>query len=294
MKNITLRDLPGIYHTIDPNDLLLNFVVEQIEVASKASAIILPTFDALESDVLNALSTMFPKLYSIGPLEFFLDQISDNRFESFHCNLWKEEFECLKWLDSQEPNSVLYVNFGSVIVMRYNQLVELAWGLANSKKKFLWVIRPDLVEGETLLVPQEIVEEVKDRALMVSWCPQEKVLKHKAVAGFLSHCGWNSTIESIINGVPMICCPFFNDQILNCKYICSEWNFGMKMDSENVTRDEVEKLVVELMDGEKGKEMKNKAIEWKKMAEEATNINGSSSLNLDKLVSEVLLFKSLG
>ncbi|CAJ2649078.1 unnamed protein product [Trifolium pratense] len=295
MKNITLRDLPGIFHTTDPNDLVLNFVAEQIEAASKASAIILPTFDALESDVLNELSTMFPKLYTIGPLELFHDQISENNgFESIKCNLWKEESECLKWLDSQEPNSVLYVNFGSVINMRHNQLVELAWGLANSKKKFLWVIRPDIVKdgSETLLVPQEIVEETKDRGLMVGWCPQEKVLKHKAVGGFLSHCGWNSTIESISNGVPLICCPFFNDQILNCKYIWSEWKFGMVMDSDNVTRDEVEKLVVELIEGEKGKEIRRKAIEWKKMAIEATNVDGSSSLNLEKLVSEVLLFKS--
>lgn len=294
MKNITLRDLPGIYRTTDPNDILLDFVVEQIEEASKAYAIILPTFDALEPEVVNALSTMFPRLYTIGPLELLLDETSNNRFESIKCNLWKEESECLKWLDSKEPNSVLYVNFGSVIVMKPQQLVELAWGLANSKKNFLWVIRPDLVEGEESIVPKEILIETKERGLMVSWCPQEEVLRHSAVAGFLSHCGWNSTIESISNGVPLICCPFFNDQILNCRYICSEWKFGMDMNSHDVKRDEVEKLVVELMQGEKGMEMKKNAIEWKKLAEEATTntTNGSSFLNLEKLVSEMLLFKS--
>ncbi|TKY45711.1 7-deoxyloganetin glucosyltransferase [Spatholobus suberectus] len=264
MKNITLRDLPGIYRTTDPNDILLDFVVEQIEAASKASAIILPTFDALEHDVLNALSTMFPKLYTIGPLELLLDQTSESIFDSIKCNLWKEESECLKWLDSEEPNSVLYVNFGSVIVMRHHQLVELAWGLSNSKKKFLWVIRPDLVEGEASILPPEIVAETKGRGLLVGWCPQDQVLKHPAVAGFLTHCGWNSTLESITNG----------------------------MDSDNVTRDEVEKLVKELLEGEKGKEMKKKAIEWKKMAEEATNTNGSSFLNLEKLVDGLMLFKS--
>ncbi|XP_061371898.1 7-deoxyloganetin glucosyltransferase-like [Gastrolobium bilobum] len=292
MKNITLRDLPGIYRTTDPNDILLDFVVEQVEAASKASAIILPTFDALEPDVLNALSTMFPKLYSVGPLELLLDQTSESRFESIKCNLWKEESECLKWLDSQEPNSVLYVNFGSVIVMSPQQLVEFAWGLANSKKNFLWVIRPDLVKGEASIVPPEIVAEIKDKGLMVGWCPQEEVLKHPSVAGFLTHCGWNSTLESICNGVPLICCPFFNDQILNCRYICGEWAFGMEMNGDNVKRDEVEKLVRELIRGEKGKEMKKKAIEWKKLAEEATNTNGSSFLNLEKLVNEVLLFKN--
>ena len=289
MKNITLRDLPGIYRTTDPNDKLLHFVVKQIEAASKASAIILPTFDALEADVRNALATMFPKLYTIGPLELLLDQTSESKFESIKCNLWKEESECLKWLDSQEPNSVLYVNFGSVIVMKPQQLVELAWGLANSKRKFLWVIRPDLVQGEASIVPAEIVSETKERGLMVGWCPQEQVLKHPAVAGFLTHCGWNSTLESISNGMPLICCPFFNDQTLHCRYICVEWAFGMEMDSDNVKRDEVEKLARELMKGEKGKEIKRKAIEWKELAEQATNTDGSSFLNLEKLVNEVLL-----
>jgi len=292
MKDITLRDLPGIYRTTDPNDILLDFVVEQIEATSKASAVILPTFDALEHDVLDALFTMFPKLYTIGPLELLLDQTSESKFDSIRCNLWKEESECLKWLDSQQPNSVLYVNFGSVIVMRHQQLVELAWGLSNSKKKFLWVIRPDLVEGEAPILPPEIVEETKDRGLLVGWCPQDQVLKHPAVAGFLTHCGWNSTLESITNGIPLICCPFFNDQILQRKYICREWACGMEMDSDNVMREEVEKLVNELLEGEKGKEMKKNAMEWKKKAQEATNTSGSSFLNLEKLVNEVLLSKS--
>ncbi|KAK7328201.1 hypothetical protein VNO77_22303 [Canavalia gladiata] len=291
MKNITLRDLPGIYRTTDPKDILLDFVVEQIEAASKASAIILPNFEALEHDVLSALSTMFPKLYIIGPLELLLDPTSESRFESIKCNLWKEEFECLKWLDSKEPDSVLYLNFGSVIVMRHQQLVELAWGLVNSKKNFLWVIRPDLVEGEASILPPEIVAETKDRGLTVGWCPQEQVLKHPALAGFLTHCGWNSTLESISNGVPLICCPFFNDQILNCKYICGEWAFGVDMDSD-VKRDQVEELVRELIEGEKGKEIRRKAIEWKKMAKEATNTNGSSLMNLEKLVNELRLFIS--
>ncbi|MED6168757.1 hypothetical protein PIB30_014446 [Stylosanthes scabra] len=293
MKNIALRDLPGIYHTTDPHDKLLDFVVEQIEAASRASAILLPTFDALETDVLIALSTMFPKVYTIGPMELLLDhhQTSDSesKFESINCNLWKEESECLKWLDSLEHNSVLYVNFGSVIVMKPQQVVELAWGLANSKKKFFWVIRPDLVEGEASIVPQDFVSETKERGLMVSWCQQEQVLKHHAVAGFLTHCGWNSTLESIPNGVPLLCCPFFNDQTLNCKYACDEWGFGMMMNSDDVKRDLVEKLVKELLEGQKGKQLKTTAMKWKKLAQEAANTDGSSFLNLEKMVNEVLL-----
>lgn len=94
-------------------------MAEQIEATSEAWVVILPTFDALEHDMLDALSTMFPKLYTIGPLELHLNQTSKSKFGSMRCNLWKEECECLKWLDSQQPNSVLYVNFGSVKASPY-------------------------------------------------------------------------------------------------------------------------------------------------------------------------------
>lgn len=295
MKNISLRDLPGIYRTTDPKDALLDFVAQQIEAASKASAVILPTFDALEPQVLNPLSSMYPKLFTIGPLDLLLENQtatqSKNDSESIKCNLWKEESECLKWLDSKEPSSVLYVNFGSVIMMKPQELIELACGIANSKQNFLWVIRGDLVIGGEAILPREFYEETETRGMILGWCPQEEVLKHKSVGGFLSHCGWNSTFESISNGVPLICCPFFNDQILHRKYVCTEWGLGMEMDSENVRRDEVEKLVREMIIGEKGMKLREKARLWKKMAKEATQAGESSFLNMEKLVNEVLLVR---
>ena len=114
--------------------------------------------------------------------------------------------------------------------MRPEQVIELAWGLANSKQNFMWVIRGDLViNGGNLntILPKEITEEIKERSLILGWCPQEEVLKHPAIGGFLSHCGWNSTIESISNGVPMICCPFFNDQMLHRRFVSREWGCGL-------------------------------------------------------------------
>lgn len=117
-----------------------------------------------------------------------------------------------------------------------------------------------------------------------------KVMKHPAIGGFLTHCGWNSTIESISNGVPMICWPFFAEQQTNCRYICIEWGIGMEIDTD-VNREEVEAQVREMMDGKKGKMMKRKALEWKKKAEEAVVIGGSSYLNFEKLVNDILLRK---
>lgn len=108
--------------------------------------------------------------------------------------------------------------------MTPQQMVEFAWGLANSEKTFLWIIRPDLS-----VLPAEFVEATKERGLLASWCQQEEVLKHPAIGGFLTHSGWNSTIESVCSGVPMVCWPFFAEQQTNCRYVWSEWELGWKL-----------------------------------------------------------------
>jgi hypothetical protein len=168
------------------------------------------------------------------------------------------------------------------------QLTEFGWGLANSKHPFLWIIRPDLVVGESAILPPEFLAETRDRGLIASWCPQEEVLNHPSIGGFLTHCGWNSIIESVCAGVPMLCWPFFGDQQLNCRYSCNEWGIGMEINN-GANREEVGKLVRELMEGDTGKKMKKKVMEWKNLAEEATGPHGSSSINLNNLVNEVLL-----
>ncbi|XVE66569.1 hypothetical protein DITRI_Ditri08aG0089100 [Diplodiscus trichospermus] len=287
MKNIRLRDLPTFIRTTDPNDKVFNFLLEAVEISSEASAIVLNTFDSLEQDVLDALSGIVPSVYTIGPLHLIVDGIREDELEDIGSNLWKEQTECIEWLNSKEPNTVVYVNFGSITVMSPEQLIEFAWGLANSQKQFLWIIRPDLVAGETAMLPPEIVSETEDRGMLASWCSQEQVLKHPSIGGFLSHMGWNSTLESLCSGVPMACWPFFSEQQLNCLFACREWGIGMEIDA-NVKRDEVEKLVRELMGGEKGAEMKKNAIKWKKEAEEAIKPGGSSFQNLEKLVADVL------
>lgn len=288
VDNVRLKDLPSFFQTTDPDDEIFNLAMESAEKACEASAFGLHTFDSLEPDVLNALSTLFTHIHTIGPLQLLLDQVTRKTpLNSLGYNLWKEDPECLEWLDSKKPGSVIYVNFGSVIVMSNQSLIEFAWGLANSNQYFLWIIRPDLIVGNSAILPPEFERETRGRCLIAGWCAQEEVLNHPSIGGFLTHCGWNSTIESLSAGVPMLCWPFFGDQQGNCRFSCTEWEVGMEIDS-NVKRDEVEKLIKELMDGEKGKKMKNKAMEWKEMAEEATCLGGSSSLNLDKLVNVLL------
>jgi UDP:flavonoid glycosyltransferase YjiC (YdhE family) len=267
---------------------MLEFFVEAADKFNKASAIVFNTYNELESDVMNVLYSMFPSIYTIGPLTSLLNQTPHSHLASLGSNLWKEDTKCLEWLESKEPQSVVYVNFGSITVMTPEQLVEFAWGLANSMKLFLWIIRPDLVIGGSFILSSEFENEISDRGLIAGWCPQEQVLNHPSIGGFLTHCGWNSTIESICAGVPMLCWPFFADQPTNCRYICNEWEIGMEIDT-NVKREEVEKLINELMVGDKGKKMKQRAMELKKKAEENTSPGGCSYMNLDKVIKEILL-----
>ncbi|KAF3793725.1 hypothetical protein EJ110_NYTH01829 [Nymphaea thermarum] len=153
------------------------------------------------------------------------------------------------------------------------QLVEFAWGVANCKHPFLWVIRPDLVEGQGSVLPPEFRAVTEERGLLASCCPQEGVLSHPSIGAFLTHCGWNSTLERICAGVPMLCWPFFAEQPTNCRCACDDWGIGVEIE---VKRGEVARLLRLVMEGEKGKEMRERTKRWKHEAEKAVQPGGSS------------------
>ncbi|XP_074581872.1 7-deoxyloganetin glucosyltransferase-like [Curcuma longa] len=286
-KKMRLRDFPTFIRTTDPNDVMLNYCTREAQRAILATAVVLNTFDDLERPVLDGIATVLPRpIYTIGPL--LSSSPGGGALSSLRSNLWKEEPGCMEWLRGKRPCSVVYVNFGSITVMTREQLVEFAWGLANCGYEFLWVVRPDLVTGNAAVLPPEFVEETKNRGLLASWCPQEAVLGHEAIGGFLTHSGWNSTMESVAAGVAMLSWPFFAEQQTNCRYACKEWGNAMEIDND-VKRTEVSELIRELMGGEKGKDMKRKAAEWKEKAKRATGPGGSSAVNLQRLIEEALL-----
>ncbi|KAM7505336.1 hypothetical protein LguiB_004240 [Lonicera macranthoides] len=288
MKGVRLRDFIRFPRRLDPNNSFFNFCMESAERATKASVNIVQTFEELEPDLVSYLSSLFYHVYTIGPTQLLLNQIPQkDRLDFIGYSLLKEEPLCLEWLNSKEPNAVIYVNFGSMVVMPSEKIMEFGWGLANSNQYFLWIIRSDMVEGESAILPPEFLEVTKERGFIASWCPQEQVLNHPSIGGFFTHGGWNSIIESLSAGVPMICFPFFADQLMNCRYMCTEWEVGMEINSD-LNKDEVERLVRELMEGEKGKKMKNKALGWKEIAEKATSAGGSSSTNESYLTNGYL------
>ncbi|KAJ0817132.1 putative UDP-glucuronosyl/UDP-glucosyltransferase, UDP-glycosyltransferase family [Helianthus annuus] len=287
MEDIRLKDFPMDW-TAGVNDKMVRYCKEAPQRSHRVSYHIFHTFDELEASIIKALSSMYAHVYTIGPLQLLLDQIPEEKRQTgVGYSLMKEETQCLQWLQSREPSSVIYVNYGSTTFMSKEDLIEFGWGLANSNRSFLWIIRSNLVEGESTLLPPELEEHIKRRGFISSWCSQEKVLNHPSVGGFLTHCGWGSTIEGLSAGVPMICWPFWWDQMTNCRSICKEWKVGVEMVNK-VKRDEVSRLVQQLM-GEGGRIMRNNAIEWKEKARIATGPNGSSSLNIDKIVKEITM-----
>jgi UDP:flavonoid glycosyltransferase YjiC (YdhE family) len=287
---VRLRDFPTFIRTTDRGDVMLNFFIHEAERLSLPDAIMINTFDDLEAPTLDAMRATLPPLYTVGPLLLHARRAvtEGSQLDALGSNLWEEQGGLLEWLDGQAAGSVVYVNYGSITVMSNEQLLEFAWGLAGSGYAFMWNIRPDLVKGDTAVLPPEFLSSVKDRAMLTTWCPQEAVLAHQAVGLFLTHSGWNSTLESICAGVPMLSWPFFAEQQTNCRYVRTEWGVGMEIGGE-VRRAELAEMIREAMGGDKGREMHRRAAEWKEKAIRATMLGGSAETNLDIVVNEVLL-----
>lgn len=141
-------------------------------------------------------------------------------------SFWEEDRSCLKWLDTQNPGSVVYVSFGSWVGPIGEQKVNsLAHGLEYSKSPFLWVLGPTCHEG----LPVGYLERISKQGKVVSWAPQMGVLQHKAVGSFLTHCGWNSTVEAIKCKKKLLCYPIAGDQFVNCTYIVKVWKIGIRI-----------------------------------------------------------------
>ncbi|TVU13657.1 hypothetical protein EJB05_37077, partial [Eragrostis curvula] len=291
---VRLRDFPSFVRTTDRGDVMLNwFIHETQRMAKLPDAVLINTFDDLEAPALDAMRDMLlPPLYTVGPLLLQERRVvpEGGPLDGLGSNLWKEQSGLIEWLDGRPPRSVVYVNYGSITVMTNEQLLEFAWGLAGSRYAFVWNIRPDLVKGDAAVLPPEFVSSVDGRALLTTWCPQEEVLAHEAVGVFLTHSGWNSTLESLCAGVPMLSWPFFSEQMTNCRYKRTEWGIGMEIGGE-VRRAELAEMIREVMGGDKGKEMRRRSEEWKEKAIKATQPGGLAETNLDTVIKEVLLGK---
>ncbi|KAL5817102.1 hypothetical protein ACOSQ3_025480 [Xanthoceras sorbifolium] len=247
-----------------------------------SSAIVWNSIDCLEQSSLSQLQQQFrvPN-FSIGPMQKMAPTSSSS--------LWEEDHSCITWLDKQTENSVIYVSFGSLATLDEKELAEIAWGLANCKQPFLWVLRSDSVHGSNSAdsLSDDFKETVGERGCIVNWACQEQVLAHRAVGGFFTHCGWNSTIESISEGVPMICSPILHDQRVNSRYISHVWRVGIELEN-GLEREEIEKAIKRLMAEKEGEEFRQRAANLKLKAELCIQKDGSSYNSLNKLVELIM------
>ncbi|XP_057836378.2 UDP-glycosyltransferase 72B1 [Cryptomeria japonica] len=270
---ISARDLPNPVQ--DRSVPAFNWFVHQASRFKEASGILIDTFAELEEEAIKALSAEGnPCIYTIGPLMFSDSEALD-------------ESRCLEWLDQQPLSSVLFVAFGSRAVLSKEQITDLAIGLESSGHRFLWVLRGhksgDSSSPETdisQLLPEGFEIRTRDRGLvLLNWAPQIPVLSHPSTGGFLSHCGWNSTLESVSHGVPMIAWPLFAEQRMNKVILVKQIQVAIDLRMESngfVRREEVERAVRELMEGEEGSKAREKMKELKDKAKIALMEGGST------------------
>ncbi|KAL6845107.1 hypothetical protein ACP4OV_024602 [Aristida adscensionis] len=264
------------------------------ERTPESDGILVNTFESLETRAVRDLrdglcvpGRATPPIYCIGPL------VSEDE-EKGHA--------CLQWLDAQPDHSVVFLCFGSRGTFSKKQLEEMAVGLEKSGQRFLWVVRspPDADHkfGEPLpepdldaVLPNGFLERTKDRGLVVkSWAPQVDVLRRRATGAFVTHCGWNSTLEGIMAGVPLLCWPLYAEQRLNKVFIVEEMKLGVEMEGYNeelVTANEIETKVRWVMESEAGQALRERMVTAKDRAAETLKEGGSSHADFVQFIEDL-------
>lgn len=265
---------------------------------TEADGLIVNTYEELEPVAAKAIrdgvcaprGTSTPPIYCVGPLI----ATEEERDAKDH------RAECLEWLDSQPRASVVFLSFGSQGRFSAEQLKEMATGLENSGQRFLWVVRsppsddpskrlekpsdPDLDS----LLPAGFLDRTRERGMVVkSWAPQASVLAHESVGGFVTHMGWNSILEAICAGVPMVGWPLYAEQWMNKVLVADDLNLATVMvgyDKEMVTAAEVEDRVRWLMQSEGGQALRARTSAAREAATAAQKLDGSSYKSLERLV----------
>ncbi|KAM3751296.1 hypothetical protein ACB098_04G098000 [Castanea mollissima] len=235
------------------------------------------SFYELDSLALN----LIPGIIPVGPL------LLGNQLENHIGSFWPEDSTSLSWLDKQPEGSVIYASFGSTSTFNQQQFDELALGLELTGLPFLWVIRSDIANEALSEFLDGIRSRIADSGKIVDWAPQEQVLAHPSIACFITHCGWNSTLEGISMGVPSLCWPYLTDQFQNKSYICDFWKVGLGLNPDEngiITRQEINTKIKTLIidDG-----IKTNALKLKQMAKKSVTEGGSSFKNFESFIEQI-------
>uniref|UniRef100_A0A5B7BAS6 Glycosyltransferase n=1 Tax=Davidia involucrata TaxID=16924 RepID=A0A5B7BAS6_DAVIN len=239
----------------------------------QATAVVINSFEELDPTITNDLKSKLQKVLSVGPSNLSLPPPSNS-----------DDSACLPWLDKHKnASSVAYISFGTITTPPPNELAALAEALEASAVPFLWSLK----DNSRHLLPEGFLERTSRFGKVVSWAPQLQVLAHTSIGVFVTHCGWNSILESITGGVPMICRPFFGDQKLNSRKVEDIWGIGVIVAGGVFTKGGTIKALDLLLLNEKGKKMRENIGVLKGNAMKAVGLNGSSTQNFKTLLEVV-------
>ncbi|KAH6802689.1 hypothetical protein C2S51_034135 [Perilla frutescens var. frutescens] len=279
-------------------------VRDQVRAAETTSyGVVVNSFDDLEAEYVKEYGKVKgqQKVWCIGPVSLCNVNSADVAERGNKSVVDVED--CLRWLDPHEPESVIYAALGSLARPTPEQMMELALALEESNRPFIWGLgKASSAALEEMFVESGFSQRTKDRSFLIrGWAPQVLILSHPAIGGFLTHCGWNSTLEGITAGVPLATWPFVGDQFINEKLVVEILRIGVSVGNEIrvmwgeeekagvfVKKDAIKKALEVLMEeGEEGRERRRRARELRKKAEMAIQEGGSSHLGLTLLIEEI-------
>ncbi|KAK4481091.1 hypothetical protein RD792_011962 [Penstemon davidsonii] len=287
VESLSTKDIMPYLKESESKTIVYTALSTSFQLVKNADFILHNTIQELEPTTLSSLNKKQPN-YAIGPINFSKIYLTTTITKS----LWSES-NCENWLDSKPPNSVLYVSFGSLVQTNKQVIEEIARGLLLSEVNFVWVVRAGIVGSyDSDVLPDGFIDEVKEKGLIVPWCDQITVLSSPAVGGFLTHCGWNSVLESMWCGVPMICYPVTFDQPTNRKLVVDDWKIGVNLCDDGLTllvdRFKVAEKVRSFMCGsDENMGLKEGIKKVREVLHGAMEIGGSSEGNFDKFVDDL-------
>lgn len=271
LEMATTSDLPPevfLDNSPSPLAITINKMVEQLP---RSTAVVLNSFEEIDPIITKDLKSKFKHFLNVGPSIL----ASPARAAP------DDKSGCLSWLGKQRsPNSVVYISFGTVVTPPGNELAALAEALESCRFPFLWSLKDDAKRS----LPVGFLDRTKELGKIVPWAPQPQVLAHESVGVFVTHCGWNSILESIASSVPLICRPFFGDQKLNSRMVQDSWKIGVRVNGGVFTKSETVDSLQELMKTEKGEKMRGNVRVLKEKAVAAVKAEGSSSKNFERLL----------
>lgn len=283
------RDLPSFLRRPETYPAYLGMKLDQFGNLDFAHWVFCNSFDDLESEVMKGIVPEQWPAKLIGPMipSAYLDNtIEDDK--GYGASLWKPvSHQYIPWLDSKPPKSVVYISFGSLATLTLKQTSEIASALQEHGSPFLWIVR----ESQLDTLPSGFLESTREKGLVATWCDQLEVLSHPSVGSFVTHCGWNSTLEGISLGIPMVGVPQWTDQLTDAKFVSDVWRIGVRAKEDEtgmVTKAALKACLDEVMVDRKAREkMRMNGIKWKELAKKALSKEGSSAKNIDEFVKEL-------